>query len=219
MNRAPRVLWTVLTACRRGRVEPGEFASLPLRVLPNDIDFAGHMNNGVYFTMADLGRIDLMIRSGWVRAQLRHRVSPVVMQETMTFRTSIEPLQRYELQTALAGWDRISVYNEQRFVVDGQVCAQALVRMRFLQRGKGVDTERLWQLLGIDPPPSGVPEWTKGWADGSRLPSPRQDAPAGPAPFWDSVPRVPRVFVGAGPSRRARLVTPPSGASRLVRRR
>lgn len=44
------------------------------------------MNNGVYFTMADLGRIDLAIRSGWGLAQVRKRVAPVVMQETMTFR-------------------------------------------------------------------------------------------------------------------------------------
>lgn len=184
MNRLLRIIWTVATARRRGPVAPGEHAVLPLRVLPNDIDFAGHMNNGVYFTKADLGRIDLAIRSGWGRAQVRKRISPVVMQETMTFRTSLQPLQRYELHTALAGWDRISVYYEQRFVVDGQVCAQALVRMRFLQRGKGLDTDRLWQLLGIDPPPSTVPEWAKGWGDGARLPSPRADAPAGPPPFW-----------------------------------
>ena len=137
MNKILRVVWTAATARRRGRVGPTEHAVLPLRVLPNDIDFAGHMNNGVYFTMADLGRIDLAIRSGWLRAQVRHRVSPVVMQETMTFRTSLQPLQAYELHSALAGWDRISVYYEQRFVVDGQVCAQALVRMRFLRKGKG----------------------------------------------------------------------------------
>ncbi|KRE38428.1 hypothetical protein ASG73_05670 [Janibacter sp. Soil728] len=184
MNKILRVVWTVASARRRGRVGPTEHAVLPLRVLPTDIDFAGHMNNGVYFTMADLGRIDLAVRSGWLRAQVRHRVSPVVMQETMTFRTSLQPLQPYELHSALAGWDRISVYYEQRFVVDGQVCAQALVRMRFLQRGKGVDTDRLWQLLGVDPPPSAVPDWAKGWGDGARLPSPRADAPAGPAPFW-----------------------------------
>ncbi|QBF46452.1 acyl-CoA thioesterase [Janibacter limosus] len=184
MNKILRVVWTAATARRRGRVGPTEHAVLPLRVLPNDIDFAGHMNNGVYFTMADLGRIDLAIRSGWLRAQVRHRVSPVVMQETMTFRTSLQPLQAYELHSALAGWDRISVYYEQRFVVDGQVCAQALVRMRFLRKGKGVDPDRLWQLLGIDPPPSAVPDWAKGWGDGTRLPSPRADAPAGPAPFW-----------------------------------
>ncbi|WKV16476.1 acyl-CoA thioesterase [Janibacter limosus] len=185
MNKILRVVWTAATARRRGRVGPTEHAVLPLRVLPNDIDFAGHMNNGVYFTMADLGRIDLAIRSGWLRAQVRHRVSPVVMQETMTFRTSLQPLQAYELHSALAGWDRISVYYEQRFVVDGRVCARARVRMRFLRKGKGVDTDRLWQLLGIDPPPSAVPDWAKGWGDGTRLPSPRADAPAGPAPFWD----------------------------------
>lgn len=184
MNRVLRIVWTVATARRRGRVAPDEAATLPLRVLPNDIDFAGHMNNGVYFTMADLGRIDLAIRSGWARAQVRHRVSPVVMQETMTFRTSIQPLQAYELQSIIAGWDRISVFYEQRFVVDGQVCAQALVRTRLLQRGKGVDTDRLWRLLAIDPPPSRVPDWAKGWGDGARLPSPRADAPAGEPPFW-----------------------------------
>ena len=184
MNRSLRVLWTVATARRREPVVPGEPAILRLRVLPNDIDFAGHMNNGVYFTMADLGRIDLAIRSGWARPQVRHRVAPVVMQETMTFRTSLQPGQAYELHSVLAGWDRISVFAEQRFVVDGQVCAQVMVRMRFLQRGKGVDTDRLWQLLGVEPPPNDLPEWAEGWGDGTRLPSPRDDAPAGPAPVW-----------------------------------
>lgn len=184
MSSPLRVVHTVATARRRGRVATGDVAVLPLRVLPSDIDFAGHLNNGVYFTMADLGRIDLAIRSGWVRAQVRHRVSPVVMQETMTFRTSLQPLQAFELHTHLAGWDRVSVFYEQRFVVGGQVCAQALVRTRFLQRGRGVDTDRLWLLLGIDPPPSQVPEWATGWGEGSRLPSPRADAPAGPPPFW-----------------------------------
>lgn len=153
-------------------------------MLPNDIDFAWHMNNGVYFTMADLGRIDLAIRSGWGLAQVRRRVAPVVMQETMTFRSSLQPLQAYELHTVIAGWDRVSVFFEQRFVADGQVSAQTLVRMRFLQRGKGVDTDRLWPMLGMTPPPSHVPEWAKGWGDGTRLPSPREDAPAGPPPFW-----------------------------------
>ncbi|NYF97131.1 acyl-CoA thioesterase [Janibacter cremeus] len=184
MNRSLRIAWTLATAKRRGGVAPDQPATLRLRVLPNDIDLAGHMNNGVYFSMADLGRIDLMIRSGWGRALLRHRVSPVVMQETMTFRTSLAPMQAYELQSVIAGWDRVSVYCEQRFVVDDQVCAQTLVRMRFLHKGKGVDTERLWPLLGIDPPPSRTPDWAKGWGDGSRLPSPREDAPAGEPPFW-----------------------------------
>ncbi|WP_290125472.1 hypothetical protein [Janibacter melonis] len=37
------------------------------------------------------------------RAQLRHRLSPVVMQETITFRTSLRPLQAFELHSAVAG--------------------------------------------------------------------------------------------------------------------
>lgn len=184
MNRVLRLVRTVATARRRGPVSSTEAAVLRLRVLPNDIDLAGHMNNGVYFSMADLGRIDLAIRSGWARAQVRHRVAPVVMQETMTFRTSLKPGQAYELHSVLAGWDRVSVFFEQRFVADGQVAAQALVRMRFLSRGKGIDTDRLWHLLGVDPPPSHLPGWATAWGEGARLPSPREAAPAGDPPFW-----------------------------------
>lgn len=180
-----RILWTVATATRRGPVGPGEAAVLPLRVLPSDIDFADHMNNGVYFSVCDLGRMDLALRGGWGRRQRRQRIASVVMQETMTFRTGLRPLQAYELHTAITGWDRVSVFYEQRFVVDGQVCAQALVRTRFLRRGKGINPEDLWPQLGIDPPPSRIPDWAKGWGDGTRLPSPRADAPAGPPPFWD----------------------------------
>ena len=60
-----------------------------------------------------------------------------------------------------------------------------MVRMRFLQKGRGVDTDHLWQLLGIESPPSRLPGWAEGWGDGARLPSPREDAPAGTPPFWD----------------------------------
>lgn len=183
MNRVLRVAWTVATAWRRGRVAIDGVASLPLRVLPNDIDFAGHMNNGVYFSMLDLGRIDLAIRSGRGRSQVWHRAFPLVMQETVTFRKSLGLGQAYELQTHLVGWDRVSVFYEQRFVVDGEVYAQALVRGRFVQRGRGVDTERMWQVLGIDPPPSRVPAWAERWGEESRLPSPRADAPPEKPPF------------------------------------
>jgi len=41
---------------------------MTFRVVPTDLDVLGHMNNGVYFSLMDLGRIDLMIRTGaWKR--------------------------------------------------------------------------------------------------------------------------------------------------------
>ena len=63
-------------------------ASLPLRVLPTDIDIALHVNNGMYLSLMDLGRFDLMVRSGvWTRMR-RRGWGPVVAAETIAFRPS-----------------------------------------------------------------------------------------------------------------------------------
>jgi len=51
-----RLIWLVLTARLRGKVQLFDISVLRLRVLPNDLDFNGHVNNGRYFTLADLGR-------------------------------------------------------------------------------------------------------------------------------------------------------------------
>ena len=46
---------------------------LTLRVCPGDLDTSLHMNNGRYWTLMDLGRTDLMLRSGFWRAVVRNR--------------------------------------------------------------------------------------------------------------------------------------------------
>lgn len=185
MNRAIRTALTLASAQRRPAAAVGEETRLTLRVLPNDVDAMGHLNNGVYFQLMDLGRIDLAVRLGWSGAQRRERTFPVVMQETITFRRSLGLGQRFELATRIAGVDARSVFYEQRFLVEEQVCAAALVRMRFLRRGSGIDTAELWQVLGIDAPEiTDPPEWVSAWRDGARLPSTRADASSEGAALW-----------------------------------
>ena len=40
--------------------------------MPNDLDFNGHVTNGRYFTLADLGRLDFAIRTGSARIAIQH---------------------------------------------------------------------------------------------------------------------------------------------------
>jgi len=61
---------TFLVWLRRNgpRLDPHEVGRLTFRVLPTDLDVLGHMNNGVYLSIMDLGRMDLLQRSGvWSR--------------------------------------------------------------------------------------------------------------------------------------------------------
>lgn len=156
-----------------------DVGTIALRVVPTDLDVLGHMNNGVYFSLMDLGRMDLMIRSGvWERMRAKGYY-PVMANETMTFRKSLQPWQRFELQTRIAGVDSKAVYAEQRFVVDGEIYTQAMTRARFLKKSGGTVTlAELSELIGFDVSTVPAPEWVHGWASNVALPTTREQAPS-----------------------------------------
>ncbi len=160
------------TAPTRSHIGMGDTAYLPQVVLPNDIDFAFHVNNGVYFSLLDLGRIDFAIRTGIARAQLRHRVTMVSMQQSMTYRRSLTLGQRFVIATRLLGADRRSVFFGQQVLVEGEEWGDAVIRMRFVRQGRGVDPDELWPLLGVDrsgmPSEDQLPEWITAWVASAR---------------------------------------------------
>src|SRR5690554_531095 len=67
---------------------------MTLRVLPTDLDVNNHVNNGVYFSLMDLGRFDLLHRSGAWATMMKKGFYPVVASETITFRKSLAPWQQ-----------------------------------------------------------------------------------------------------------------------------
>jgi acyl-CoA thioesterase FadM len=179
VNRFLRLLWLTLTARFRPRVGVTDIGRLPMRVRPSDIDVLRHMNNGVYFSLMDLGRVDLMMRSAMAPVLRRAGIYPVSVQQTSSFRKSLDLGQRYALETRIAGYDAGTALMEQRFVVDGEVYARGWVRARFLRRsGGGVDMAELRSLLGVTDEPPALPEWFAQWADQTRLPSARHESPS-----------------------------------------
>ena len=48
MNLYSRLFWTLLRSLRLPAIQFGDSLERSLRVLPNDIDINGHMNNGRY---------------------------------------------------------------------------------------------------------------------------------------------------------------------------
>lgn len=158
---------------------PLDMVSSTFRVLPTDLDAYGHMNNGRYLSISDVGRFDLLRRSGlW--PQLRKRGwYPVVASSTITYRKSLEPWRRFALESRFRGVDGRDVYLEQRFVVEGEIYAQLIVRARFLQRTGGhVPMEELLTLLGDHPVSFEVPEWLRSWGENTALPSSKSAAPS-----------------------------------------
>jgi len=175
-----RTLLLLFTSARRSRLSVWEESSLPLRVLPTDIDIAMHVNNGMYFSLMDLGRFDLMVRAGiWDRMR-RRGWTPVVSGETIAFRKSLQLWQRYTIESRIIGLDSKTIYFEQRMVADGEIYARAHIATRLVCKGRPVSQEDILAEFGAPPAALDLPEWIHEWRENNALPGARKPAPH----FW-----------------------------------
>ncbi|MFV0253716.1 MAG: acyl-CoA thioesterase [Beutenbergiaceae bacterium] len=179
------LIWRTLLVLLRGRQAARRHGLRPftdifcirLRVLPTDIDLLRHLNNGRYLSLFDLGRWDMMQRTGLTRVWRRRGWFPVVSTETITFRKSLRLWQRFTLQSRWIGIDDRALYMEHRAVVNGEIYARAIIRARLLSKTGPVPHADLFAAVDL---PQGLPEvepWVHEWADAGKLPSTRRPAP------------------------------------------
>ena len=165
MNLLLRLLLLLLTAPFRPRCDILGPARKRFMVWPPDLDVLGHVNNGVYLSMLDVARTDLLLRSGRMGRLRKHRVYPVVAAQTIRYRRSLQLFQRFDVETAVIGWDEKAFIIQHQFLRGGQVVAEAIIRSRFLRRGGGtVTSHEILELLGANPGPSPeLPAWIDAW--------------------------------------------------------
>lgn len=172
-----RTLLRLFMSRRRPSISIWGSGSVAMRVLPTDIDLALHVNNGMYFSLFDLGRLDLMVRSGVWSGMRRRRWSPVAAGETISFRRSLRLGQRYSLETRIVGLDERAVYFEQRAVVHGEIYARAHVATRLVSPSGPVTIDEIIAAFGAPPADLVLPEWISAWRSDNALPSTRRPAP------------------------------------------
>ena len=135
MNLWFRLFKVILIAIWAQRLKATEESVLHFRVWPNDLDINLHMNNGRYLTIMDLGRLDLLMRSGVLWPAFKRGWLPFLGGAVIRFRRPLDAFQAYRLRTRTLGWDNKWFYNEHIFEgLDGTLIAKAIVRG--LLRGK-----------------------------------------------------------------------------------
>lgn len=165
MTNLGRTLWMILRSPRRPACSPLGPCTTPFRVLPTDLDFLMHMNNAVYFSVMDTARGDWLLRSKVWQRLGKQGLHLVVAGETIQFRKSLTLGQTFEIETRVIAWDDKAFYVEQRFVREGDLWANALVRIRALDKqNRPVDTNAVLPILDaahVKSPP--LPEWVTSW--------------------------------------------------------
>lgn len=137
-----------------------------MRVLPSDLDFYMHVNNGSYLQMMDVARTNWTAELGGMSKLRANGWYPVVAANTVRYRKSLLPWQKFEIHTRLLGWDGRMNYIEQDVVRGGVLYAQAFIAGRFLGKGgeriAPADVVKL--LTGEDLQSPALPEKVLVWA-------------------------------------------------------
>lgn len=154
-----------LALARRGNANmPVDGVStLRLRVWPQEIDLNLHLNNGRYFSIADLGRFDWWFATGIWWPAVRRGWRPVAGGTEARFLRELAPFQAYELQTRLLGWNEKWFFAEHRFVVGDVVHAVVNVRYLFVARGRRPTPAEVLAVVGHRDPSPPLPEWVALW--------------------------------------------------------
>jgi acyl-CoA thioesterase FadM len=182
------LLHVLFLSRRKPDLDHYEVARTNFITLPTDLDINRHMNNGVYFSIMDVARFDMLVRNGVWAIMRAKGWYPVVASETITFRKSLSLWQRFTIESRILGFDDKSVYVEQRFVRPStgsggergvpEIYAQGFIRGRFLRNSGGtVPVPELIEAFGATSG-DGLPEWIERWGADVALPATRAEAPS-----------------------------------------
>jgi acyl-CoA thioesterase FadM len=145
-----------------------ETSIISMRVFPTDLDLNFHMNNGRYLTIMDIGRTELVIRTGLHKLVIDEKLSAVASGININFFKPLAPFEKYELHTSVLTWDDSWFYLKQEFMNDNQIKASAIAKVIFLKKGKRVSPGYLLDKMGTNSTPPIAPEYFQSMLDSEK---------------------------------------------------
>ncbi len=132
------------------KTDPFDTCETKFIVNPLDLDVNFHMNNGRYLSIMDLGRTDLMLKAGVFWKIIKAGFYPVVASESIRFKKSLQPFQKFKLLTTIESWDEKDFFIIQQFIYKNTVVAEGYIKGRFKQWGRkgSVPTSEVFAVIG-----------------------------------------------------------------------
>ena len=163
MNLWFRVLRVIVLALLRSRLRLTDESRLGFRVWPTDLDLNVHMNNARYLSLMDLGRLDMILRSGMGRLVWRDKLQPVIAGALVRFRRPLKPFEKIHLRSRLLAWDDKWMFIEHRLECGDVLACHAVVKAMLVAKSGGVAPAELARQLNQSPQSPPLPEWLAPW--------------------------------------------------------
>ena len=160
-----RMLSTVIRGALAQPIDVLDESRISLRVLPNDVDYNLHLNNGRFLTIMDLGRTDWGMRArAWPR-WMKLGWKPLAGSVTIRFDRSIEAMAGYELRSRIVCWDHKWTYFQQEFWNGEQRAAVAYVKVVLKHGRRTVPPARAMAAMGLTDASPTMPAGVRHWLD------------------------------------------------------
>jgi len=164
MNLWFRLLLMLLRRPWRNPVKALGSTVIRMRVWPLDLDFNRHVTNGRYFTLADVGRMDFVLRSGAYRVAIRTKALPIVGDTWGKFRRELRLFETFEVHTRMLGWDDKWSFMEHRFLSKGRVIGVVVMRGLFRSSKGIIPPGEFVRELGLLEKSPAMPQWLTSWS-------------------------------------------------------
>lgn len=148
-----RLARTVLSARSRGQYRMGDESRLAFRCLPTDVDLNLHLNNARYMMLADLGRIDILLRAGLLGLARRNGWAPMMGGLQAVFVREIRLWRSFEVVSTIETWEDTQVIGRHRFVLEnGETAALVMTTAGIYDRAgrRFLAVDELNAALGVE---------------------------------------------------------------------
>jgi acyl-CoA thioesterase FadM len=164
-----RLLWIWLHARLKPPIRLGDTIEIRLRVLPNDIDVVGHMNNGRYMTIIDLALVEYFTRTRFLNAIVRKGWRPMLGGSVISFRRGLSLFSSYTLRFAVLCWDDRWNYMRFEFLRAGEAIAVGHGKGAIVGPEGIVNTSEVHTALGIEERSPAIPPSIAAWIEADRI--------------------------------------------------
>ena len=165
MNLIFRLLRIVIHAFFREKIKIFDTSVVTFRVSPFDLDINRHMTNSRYLSVMDLGRMDLIVRTGLFQHLWKHKWGSVLGAATVRWRRGLNMMQKYYLHSHVIGWDEKWIYLDQKVLSNDDVICHAIVKAIFVGDKGSLSAHDVMKHIGVSiespPLPGAVVSWKK----------------------------------------------------------
>jgi len=158
----------ILITLVKSRLQPGVAATdviaTDMIVGPTEADLR-FVSNARYMLFMEIGRLELMLRTGILRhARASHWV-PLVVSQTVRYKRPLRRFQRFTLKTHLAAWDDRWFFIEHKIERKGQLMVFGVAKCCFRGRDGVVSPSVAFAALGSSEPSPPIPRYAELWVE------------------------------------------------------